>query len=44
MPTTLIRNGTVVTATETCAADILIDGEKIKSIEPSIPIDAAAKS
>jgi dihydropyrimidinase len=42
MSTTLIRNGTVVTATETRAADILIDGEKIKSIEPSIPIDAAA--
>ncbi len=41
MSTTLIRNGTVVTAKETRAADVLIDGERIKSIEASIPMDAA---
>jgi len=29
MSTTLIKNGTVVTATETMSADVLIDGEKI---------------
>ena len=27
MATTLIKNGTVVTATETTEADVLIDGE-----------------
>jgi dihydropyrimidinase len=32
MATTLIRNGTVVTATETMEADVLIDGEKVVAI------------
>ncbi|WKZ81807.1 MAG: dihydropyrimidinase [Acidimicrobiia bacterium] len=32
MPTTLITNGTVVTATETMAADVLIDGEKVVAL------------
>ena len=32
MPTTLIKNGTVVTATETMAADVLIDGETIAAL------------
>jgi len=32
MPTTLIRNGTVITATEIMDADVLIDGEKIVGI------------
>ena len=34
---TLIRNGTVVTATHTVPADILIDGEKIKEVRAGIP-------
>jgi dihydropyrimidinase len=32
MSTTLIKNGTVVTATETMAADVLIDGEKVVAV------------
>src|SRR3990172_9914180 len=32
MPTTLIKNGTVITATETMAADVLIDGEKVVAL------------
>ncbi len=36
--TTLVRNGTIVTAKRTYGADILIDGEKIKDIGQSIPI------
>ncbi len=35
--TTLIRNGTVVTAEKTFPADILIDGEKIRDIAPGLP-------
>src|SRR5580700_5474597 len=38
---TLIRNGTVVTAKETRSADILIENEKIKEIAPGIPTNAA---
>jgi dihydropyrimidinase len=41
--TTLIRNGTVVTAAETKLADILIDGEKIKEVRAGIPVEAAGK-
>ncbi|HEY4361045.1 MAG TPA: dihydropyrimidinase [Bryobacteraceae bacterium] len=41
--TTLIRNGTVVTARDTRAADILIEGEKIKDIAPGLPADAATR-
>src|SRR5271168_741609 len=43
MLTTLIRNGTVVTSTDTRAADILIEGERIKEIGPSLPVEAAGK-
>jgi dihydropyrimidinase len=43
MAKTLIRNGTVVTARETKAADILIDGEQIKEVRAGIPPGAAEK-
>ena len=33
----LIRNGTVVTADKTFAADVLIEGETIKEVRPGIP-------
>jgi len=39
--TTLIRNGTVVTSEKSFPADILIDGEKIREIAATIPIDTA---
>ena len=42
MPNTLIRNGTVVTAHETRAADVLIEGERIKEVRAGIPQDSAA--
>ncbi len=38
---TLIRNGTVVTAESTFTADILVEGEKIKEVRPGIPVNAA---
>jgi dihydropyrimidinase len=37
----LLRNGTVVTSTQTILSDILIDGEKIKDIAPNIPVEQA---
>src|SRR6266487_4060192 len=43
MPTILIRNGTVVTAERSVAADILVDGEKIRDIAPSLPAEAAGR-
>src|SRR5260370_14600001 len=43
MPTTLIRNGTVVTADRSVVADILVDGEKIRDIAPSLPAEAAGR-
>ena len=43
MPTTLIRNGTVVTAERSLAADILVDGEKIRDIAPSLPAESAGR-
>ena len=43
MPDTLIRNGTVVTARETIAADVLIEGERIREVRASIPTQAARK-
>src|SRR5713226_7453216 len=43
MPATLIRNGTVVTAERTFAADILVDGEKVRDIAPSFPAEAAGR-
>src|SRR6185503_9425861 len=38
MPSILIRNGTVVNAEGSAAADILIEGEKIREIAPSLSI------
>jgi len=38
---TLIQNGTVVTAESTFPADILVDGEKIKEVRPGIPANSA---
>src|SRR2546430_15260378 len=43
MPTTLIRNGTVVTSEGSVAADILVDGEKIRAIAPALPADNAGR-
>ncbi len=43
MPNTLIRNGTVVTATETKAADVLIEGARIKEVRAGIPAQAEDK-
>ncbi|HVO38033.1 MAG TPA: dihydropyrimidinase [Spirochaetia bacterium] len=43
MTTTLIRNGTVVTAKETRSADVLIDGERIKEVRAGIAPKAADK-
>ena len=39
MPTTLITNGTIVTADRTYKADILIDGGKIKTIGANLKGD-----
>ena len=41
--TTLLRGGTVVTARDTRAADVLIDGEKIRELAPGIPAEAAER-
>jgi len=41
MATTLIRNGTVVTARETISADVLIEGERIKEVRAGITPKAA---
>src|SRR6266550_5293594 len=41
MPSTLIRNGTVVTAERSVAADILVEGETIRDIAPSLPAQNA---
>jgi dihydropyrimidinase len=43
MALTLIRNGRVVTATETKTADVLIDGDKIKEVRRGIDVKAADK-
>jgi dihydropyrimidinase len=39
--TTLIQNGTVVTAEKTFAADVLVDGECVKEIAAGLPATAA---
>jgi dihydropyrimidinase len=39
--TTLIQNGTVVTAHETRQVDVLIEGERIKEVRQGIPPDGA---
>jgi dihydropyrimidinase len=41
MPNTLIRNGTVVTATETKSADVLIEGSRIKEVRRGITTETA---
>jgi len=41
MSQTLIRNGTVVTARDTKAADVLIEGERIKEVRAGIPANSA---
>jgi dihydropyrimidinase len=43
MPSTLIKNGTVVTAERSFAADILIDGDKIRDIAPALPAEQAGR-
>ncbi|HUI71589.1 MAG TPA: dihydropyrimidinase [Spirochaetia bacterium] len=43
MATTLIKDGTVVTAKDTFSADILIDGERIKDVRAGIPEKTADK-
>ena len=40
---TVIRNGTVVTATDTYAADVGIAGDKITAIAQSLPVENAGK-
>lgn len=40
---TLIRNGTVVTASDTTTADVLIEGEQIREVRPGIREQAAEK-
>ncbi|PWU00723.1 MAG: dihydropyrimidinase [Terriglobia bacterium] len=41
MMSTLVRNGTVVTARESTGADVLIEGETIREVRPGIPQQAA---
>jgi dihydropyrimidinase len=40
---TIIRNGTVVTATDTFASDIGIEGGRITAIAKSLPVENARK-
>src|SRR5213592_4359967 len=40
---TVIRNGTVVTATDTCLADVGVNGDKIAAIGDKLPRDRARK-
>ena len=41
MPSTLIKNGTVVTAERSFLSDVLIEDETIRDIAPFLPADAA---
>src|SRR5437016_5653186 len=41
MPSTIIRNGTVVTARDTTQADVLIEGEQIKEVRAGIEANGA---
>jgi dihydropyrimidinase len=43
MANTLIRNGTVVTASHTTKADVLIEGGRIKEVRAGIPAETAEK-
>ena len=36
---TLIKNGTIVTATDEFQADILVEGEKISAIGRNLPVN-----
>jgi dihydropyrimidinase len=38
--TTLIKNGTIVTATDTYKGDVLVDGERIATIGTTLPVSA----
>src|SRR5258708_23482373 len=40
---TVIRNGTVVTATDTCLADVGINGDKVRAIAAQLPIESAGR-
>src|SRR6266852_1527257 len=40
---TVIRNGTVVTATDTCVADVGINGEKVAAIGAQLPTENTSK-
>ena len=40
---TLIKNGTLVTASETFQADILIEDERISRIAPGLEVDSAGQ-
>src|SRR6202140_2566287 len=40
---TVIRNGTVVTATDTCVADVGINGDKVTAIAPQPPVENAGR-
>src|SRR3989442_12277932 len=40
---TVIRNGTVVTATDTCLADVRINGDKITAIAAQLPTENATR-
>src|SRR5258707_15819600 len=40
---TVIRNGTVVTATDTCLADVGINGDKVTAIAAQLPTENATR-
>src|SRR5258707_14353725 len=40
---TVLRNGTVVTATDTCLADVGINGDKITAIAAQLPTENATR-
>src|SRR4030088_1229208 len=40
---TVIRNGTVVTATDTCLADVGISGEKVAALAAQLPTENATR-
>ena len=40
---TIIRNGTIVTATDTCAGDVGILGDKISAIGAQLPTENAGR-
>src|SRR5436309_10518123 len=40
---TVIRNGTVVTATDTCLADVGVNGDKVTAIAAQLPAENTSK-